>query len=90
MVRERLPFRIQRHTENQPAFLRQKRGQRECRSTRSCCTQELRERSPVEGQGAIGGALWRKEYGGLRLDQAKRLKALEQENSSVWIGLPQR
>ena len=23
---------------------------------------------------------WRKEYGGLRLDQAKRLKALEQEN----------
>ena len=24
---------------------------------------------------------WRKEYGGLRLDQAKRLKALEQENT---------
>ena len=23
---------------------------------------------------------WRKEYGGLRLDQAKRLRALEQEN----------
>ena len=23
---------------------------------------------------------WRKEYGGLRLDQAKRLKALEEEN----------
>ena len=23
---------------------------------------------------------WRKEYGGLRFDQAKRLKALEQEN----------
>jgi transposase-like protein len=23
---------------------------------------------------------WRKEYGGLRLDQAKRLKTLEQEN----------
>jgi putative transposase len=23
---------------------------------------------------------WRKEYGGLKLDQAKRLKALEQEN----------
>ena len=23
---------------------------------------------------------WRKEYGGLRLDQAKRSKALEQEN----------
>ena len=24
---------------------------------------------------------WRKEYGGLRLDQAKRLKVLEQENT---------
>jgi hypothetical protein len=24
--------------------------------------------------------LWRKEYGGLRLDQAKRLKELEREN----------
>ena len=26
---------------------------------------------------------WRKEYGGLRLDQAKRLKALEQENTQL-------
>ena len=26
---------------------------------------------------------WRKEYGGLRLDQAKRLKVLEKEN--VWL-----
>ena len=26
---------------------------------------------------------WRKEYGGLRLDQAKRLKALEQENTRL-------
>ena len=26
---------------------------------------------------------WRKEYGGLRLDQAKRLKALEQENTPL-------
>lgn len=26
---------------------------------------------------------WRKEYGGLRLDQAKRLKALEQENARL-------
>ena len=40
---------------------------------------------------------WRNEYGGLRLDQAKRLKALEQENArlkkmvadlSLDIGLP--
>ena len=26
---------------------------------------------------------WRKEYGGLRLDQAKRFKALEKENALV-------
>jgi transposase-like protein len=26
---------------------------------------------------------WRKEYGGLRIDQAKRLKELEQENSRL-------
>ena len=25
---------------------------------------------------------WRKEYGGMRVDQAKRLKELEQENAS--------
>jgi transposase-like protein len=26
---------------------------------------------------------WRKEYGGLKLEQAKRLKALEQENAKL-------
>ena len=26
---------------------------------------------------------WRKEYGGLRLDQAKRLKSLEKENARL-------
>lgn len=26
---------------------------------------------------------WRKEYGGLRLDQAKRLKELEKENARL-------
>ena len=26
---------------------------------------------------------WRKEYGGLRMDQAKRLKELEKENSRL-------
>ena len=26
---------------------------------------------------------WRKEYGGLRLDQAKRLKSLEKENAQL-------
>ena len=29
------------------------------------------------------GARWRKEYGGLRLDQAKRLKELESENARL-------
>jgi hypothetical protein len=29
---------------------------------------------------------WRKEYGGLQVDQAKRLKELEQENTKVkWL-----
>jgi putative transposase len=27
--------------------------------------------------------LWRKEYGGLQVDQAKRLKELEQENAKL-------
>ena len=26
---------------------------------------------------------WRKEYGGMKVDQAKRLKALEQENARL-------
>lgn len=26
---------------------------------------------------------WRKEYGGLKVDQARRLKALEQENAKL-------
>jgi transposase-like protein len=26
---------------------------------------------------------WRKEYGGIRIDQAKRLKTLEQENNRL-------
>ncbi len=29
---------------------------------------------------------WRKEYGGMKVDQAKRLKALEQENARLnWL-----
>ena len=37
---------------------------------------------------AIGGSAqtlirWRKEYGGLRMDQAKRLKELEKENARL-------
>jgi putative transposase len=30
---------------------------------------------------------WKKEYGGLRVDQAKRLKALEQENARLLDGM---
>ena len=28
---------------------------------------------------------WRKEYGGMRIEQTKRLKELEQENSHSWL-----
>ena len=36
------------------------------------------------GQGqAIGRTCWRHEYGGLKLDQAKRLKDLERENDRL-------
>ena len=57
---------------------------------------KLREAEVVLGQGAtIAEACrslgvteqtyyrWRKEYGGLRLDQAKRLKELERENGRL-------
>ena len=57
---------------------------------------KLREAEVLLSQGAaIGEACrrievteqtyyrWRKEYGGLRIDQAKRLKELEQENSRL-------
>ena len=57
---------------------------------------KLREVEVLVGQGAsqemacrqVGITLhtfyrWRKEYGGLRLDQAKRLKELEQENKRL-------
>jgi putative transposase len=57
---------------------------------------KLREAEIMLGQGAtIGEASkkigvsdytyyrWRKEYGGMRVDQAHRLKALEQENTRL-------
>jgi transposase-like protein len=57
---------------------------------------KLREAEVVLGQGtSIGEAIrklgvseqtyyrWRKEYGGMRVDQAKRLKELEAENSRL-------
>ena len=53
----------------------------------------LREAEVLQGQGMTIGEVsrklsiseqtyyrWRKDYGGMRLDQAKRLKALEKEN----------
>ncbi len=56
----------------------------------------LREAEVRLGQGATVGAVcrsfgiseqsyyrWRKEYGGLKMDQAKRLKELERENGQL-------
>ena len=40
----------------------------------------LEEASKKSGITAVTLSRWRKEYGGLRVDQAKRLKELEQEN----------
>jgi putative transposase len=39
----------------------------------------------VQGSGDRGADVfrWRKEYGGLQIDQAKRLKELEQENGKL-------
>lgn len=57
---------------------------------------KLREAEVLIAEGATGAKAarqigvteqtfyrWRKEYGGMRLDQAKRLKVLEQENSRL-------
>ena len=33
--------------------------------------------------GLVNRSRWRKEYGGLKLDQAKRLRELEKENSKL-------
>ena len=57
---------------------------------------KLREAEVLQSQGLNIGMItkrleiaeqtyyrWRKEYGGIRLDQAKRLKALEQENARL-------
>jgi len=57
---------------------------------------KLREAEVMQSQGAMLSTVlkkigisdvtyyrWRKEYGGMRIDQAKRLKDLEQENSRL-------
>ena len=43
-------------------------------TTQACKEAEITEQSYYR---------WRKEYGGLQVDQAKRLKDLEQENSKL-------
>ena len=64
-----------------------------------CCDQvlnKLREAEILLNQGATVGEAsrkigvteqtyfrWRKEYGGMRIEQAKRLKALEKENTRL-------
>ena len=57
---------------------------------------KLREAEVLQSQGMNIGMIckqiqiheqtyyrWRKEYGGIRIDQAKRLKSLEQENNML-------
>ena len=51
--------------------------QAEVELSRGLRTPQVRKRLGISEQTYYR---WRKEYGGLRLDQAKRLKALEQEN----------
>ena len=36
-----------------------------------------------EGRGAVHAIRWRQEFGGLKLDQVKRLKDLEAENTPL-------
>lgn len=43
----------------------------------------LEEASKKIGVTVTSLVRWRKEYGGLRIDQAKRLKELEQENNRL-------
>jgi len=79
------------------AVLGQKEGQRgRPRHTAEQIIGKLREAEVLQSKGmsmeevlrqlGISDATyykWRKEYGGLRVDQAKRLKELEQENSRL-------
>lgn len=43
----------------------------------------LEEASKKAGVSQVTVSRWKKEYGGLRVDQAKRLKELEQENNRL-------
>ena len=43
----------------------------------------LAEASPRIGVSEVSNHRWRNEYGGLKLDQVKRLKELEQENTRL-------
>ena len=44
---------------------------------------KLREVEIVLGQGGTTYYRWRKEYGGLKTDQARRMKDLEKENARL-------
>ena len=43
----------------------------------------LEEAAKKSGIAAVTASRWKREYGGLRVDQAKRLKELEQENARL-------
>lgn len=43
----------------------------------------LEEAAKKSGIAAVTASRWKREYGGLRVDQAKRLKELEHENARL-------
>lgn len=43
----------------------------------------LEEAAKKSGIAAVTASRWKREYGGMRIDQAKRLKELEQENTRL-------
>ena len=65
--------------------IRQKRLFRNFEKLRFFCLREKVFRKPVVRFGVTDNTYyrWRKEYGGVRTDQAKRLKELERENTRL-------
>ena len=58
------------------------------KASASMMTQALKGKTTAEVSRSLGVTehtyyRWRKEYGGMRIDQARRLKELEQENSRL-------
>ena len=65
--------------------IRRKRSSTSCEKQR-CCRRRGCRREEVMRQLGVSDATyykWRKEYGGLRINQSKRLKELEQENGRL-------